>query len=72
MAWLGSALRATQGVSHTAAAQLWLKLAPGWLSPAKFGNNCLRLPLDLATHNSTPTATQEGNKSGKGLHCPLQ
>jgi len=45
------------GVSHTDAARLWLELAPGQLSPAKFGNSCLRLPLDLATHNSTSTAT---------------
>jgi len=55
---LGLALGATQGVSRTAAAWLWLELAFGWLSPAKFGNNCLRLCLDLATHNSTSTATQ--------------
>jgi len=46
------------GVSHSAAARLRLEPAPGWLSPAKFGNNCLRLCLDLATHNSTSTATQ--------------
>jgi len=58
MARLGSALGATQGVSHTATAQLWLEPAPEQLSPAKFGNNCLRLCLDLATHNSTSTATQ--------------
>ena len=57
-AWLGLALRAAQGVSRSAAARLRLELAPEQLSPAKFGNNCLRLRLDLATHNSTSTATQ--------------
>ena len=55
---LGSALGAAQGVSRSAAARLRLEPAPERLSPAKFGNNCLRLRLDLATHNSTSTATQ--------------
>jgi len=55
---LGSALGAAQGVSRSATARLWLKPAPERLSPAKFGNNCLRLRLDLATQNSTSTATQ--------------
>jgi hypothetical protein len=47
--------------THSEAIQLQLDSGSSQLlcslAPAKFGNNCLRLPLDLAAHNSTSTAT---------------